>query len=202
VRATHGAWVLSKVTQKTSTGELSGILVNQQFKSRWSHQKRVAGAAPLRFSRVRVLKSLTIEWLKLRPHYFSHAPFRAYNPSMSDTDHLAGIVPRRVHPRIDGETAVTEHIEKIEGEVALDSYVRAQTSAPQVVKRINELENSLQRVANTALALSDIARHPELRAAAEEAKLVLKNRLEVDNTKHQFHSELGVFKDDLRIIKD
>ncbi len=121
---------------------------------------------------------------------------------MSDTDPLAGIVPRRVHPRIDGETAITEHIEKIEGEVALDSYVKAQTSAPEVVKRINELENCLQRLANAALALSDVAKHTELRSAAEEAKLVLKNRLEGDDTKHRFHRELGLFKDELRIIKD
>jgi len=121
---------------------------------------------------------------------------------MSDNDPLAGIVPRRAHPRIDGETTVTEHIEKIEGEVALDSYVKAQTSAPQVVKRINELENCLQRLANAVLASNEICKHPELRSAAEEAKLILKNRLEVDDTKHRFHSELGVFKDDLRIIKD
>jgi hypothetical protein len=120
---------------------------------------------------------------------------------MSDPDPLAGIVPRRVHPRIDGETTITEHIEKIEGEVALDSYVKAQTSAPQVEKRINELENCLQRLANAVLTSSDVGRHPELRTAAEEAKLILKNRLEVDNTKHRFHSELGAFKDELRIIK-
>ena len=116
---------------------------------------------------------------------------------MSDPNPLAAIIPRLVHPRIDGETTITEHIEKIEGEVALDSYVKAQTSAPEVVKRINELENCLQHLANAALASSDIDRHPELRSAAEEAKLVLKNRLEVDNTKHRFHSELGVFKDEL-----
>jgi hypothetical protein len=41
-----------------------------------------------------------------------------------------------------------------------------------------------------------------MRAAAEEAKVVLKDRLEVDEAKHRFHSELGVFKDELRIIKD
>jgi Zn-dependent oligopeptidase len=121
---------------------------------------------------------------------------------MSDPDPLKSVIPRVVHPRIDGETAITEHIEKIEGEVALDSYVKAQTSAPEVVKRINELENSLQRLANAVLASSDADRHPELRAAAEEAKLVLKNRLEVDDTRHRFRSELGVFKDELRIIKD
>jgi hypothetical protein len=60
---------------------------------------------------------------------------------MSDPDPLAGVLPRRVHPRIDGETTVTEHIEKIEGEVALDSYVKAQTSAPEVVKRITTVGN-------------------------------------------------------------
>jgi hypothetical protein len=40
-----------------------------------------------------------------------------------------------------------------------------------------------------------------LRAAAEEAKLVLKNRLEVDDTQHRFQSELGPFDDDMRVIK-
>ena len=55
---------------------------------------------------------------------------------MANQNPLAGVVPQVIHPRIDGETAVTEYIEKIEGEVALDSYVKAQTSAPEVVKRI------------------------------------------------------------------
>jgi len=41
-----------------------------------------------------------------------------------------------------------------------------------------------------------------LRAAAEQAKLTLKNRLEVDASKHRFRSELGVLTDELRILKD
>jgi hypothetical protein len=118
---------------------------------------------------------------------------------MPNQKSLSGIVP---NPASDGETSVTQHIEKREGEVALDAYVRAQTSAPEVVRRITELDNCLQRLANAALALADVASHLELRAAAEEAKLVLKNRLEVDDTKHRFRSELGVFSDDLRMIKD
>jgi Zn-dependent oligopeptidase len=121
---------------------------------------------------------------------------------MADPDPLAGIVPRAVHQVKDGETTITQYVEKIEGEVALDTYVKAQTSAPEVVKRITELENCLQRVANALLASSEVDKHPELRAAVEEAKLVLKNRLEVDDAKHRFHSELGVFKDELRMIKD
>jgi len=128
---------------------------------------------------------------------------------MPNPNPLAGLVPQVVHPVNDGETTISQYFEKIESEVALDSYVRAQTAAPQVVKRITELENCLQRLANAALALGEIDRHLELRTLAEEAKLLLKNRLEVDDTKHRFHSELGLikdeseaFKDDLRIIKD
>jgi hypothetical protein len=41
-----------------------------------------------------------------------------------------------------------------------------------------------------------------LRDVAEEAKLVLKNRLEVDNTKHRLRTELGTLPDDLRIFKE
>lgn len=52
------------------------------------------------------------------------------------------------------------------------------------------------------MATSDIERHPELQAIAEEAELEPKNRLEAEETKHRLHSELGVFKDDLRIIED
>jgi Zn-dependent oligopeptidase len=121
---------------------------------------------------------------------------------MANPNPLAGVVPRVVHPKNDGETTISQYVEKIEGEVALDSYVKAQTSAPEVVKRITELENSLQRLASAIMTSSDIDKHPELRAAAEEAKLVLKNRLEVDETKHRFHSELGPFTDEMRIIKD
>jgi hypothetical protein len=114
---------------------------------------------------------------------------------MANQNEFAGVFPKVIHPRIDGETTITEHIEKIEGEVALDSYVKAQTSAPEVVKRIIELENSLQHLANAISNCFDLAKHPELRTAVEEAKLVLKNRLEVDETKHRFHSELGRIKD-------
>lgn len=115
---------------------------------------------------------------------------------MANPNPLAGVVPQVIHPVNDGETTITEHIEKIEGEVALDTYVKAQTSAPEVVKRITELENCLQRLASRVLASVDLHAHPELRAAAEEAKVVLKNRLEVDETRHRFHTELGVVKDE------
>jgi hypothetical protein len=114
---------------------------------------------------------------------------------MLNPDPLAGVVPQIIHPVNDGETTITEHIEKIEGEVALDTYVKAQTSAPEVVKRITELENCLQRLASAVLTSINADRNPELRAVAEEAKLVLKNRIEVDDSKHRFHSELGGIKE-------
>jgi hypothetical protein len=118
-----------------------------------------------------------------------------YTALMPNQNPLAGVVPQIVHPVNDGETTITEHIEKVEGEVALDTYVKAQTSAPQVVKRITELENCLQRLASAATMSIQDDRHSELRAAAEEAKLLLKNRLEVDESKHRFHSELGTIKE-------
>jgi hypothetical protein len=121
---------------------------------------------------------------------------------MPERDPLASIVPRVGHSVNEGETAISQYVEKIEGEVALDGYVRAQVSAPEVVKRITELENCLQRIANAVLASSDIDKHSELRDVAEEAKLVLKNRLEVDNTKHRLRTELGTLPDDLRIFKE
>jgi cell division septum initiation protein DivIVA len=122
---------------------------------------------------------------------------------MPDRNPLAGIVPRVVHPVNDGEVTISQSVEKIEGEVALDAYVKAQTSAPEVVKRITELENCLQRLANAVSEASgDITNHPGLRAAAEEAKLVLKNRLEVDVSKHRIHTELGELKDEVAVFKD
>jgi hypothetical protein len=129
---------------------------------------------------------------------------------MPNPNPFAGIFPQVVHPVNDGEVTISESVEKIEGAVALDAYVKAQTSAPEVVKRITELENCLQRLANAVSEASgDITSHPGLRAAAEEAKLALKNRLEVDVAKHRIRTELGelkdetsVFEDELRMIKD
>jgi len=118
---------------------------------------------------------------------------------------LSGIAPRVIHRTDRDETTVAQQIEKIVGEVALDAYVKSQVSAPEVVKRITELENSLQRLANAVFASNEADKYPELRAAAEEARLILKNRLEVDNTdhsKHRIQTELGAFKDELRLIKD
>ena len=114
---------------------------------------------------------------------------------MANQNEFAGVFPKVIHPINDGETTITEYVEKIQGEVALDSYVKAQISAPEVVKRITELETCLQQLASAAMASLNRGDHADLRAAVEDAKLVLKNRLEIDESKHRFQSELG------RIIK-
>ncbi|PYT79526.1 MAG: hypothetical protein DMG41_38500 [Acidobacteria bacterium] len=132
------------------------------------------------------------------PLGFPPGKFALYNPVMANPNPLAGVVPQVVHPVNDGETTISEPIEKIEGEVALDTYVKAQTSAPEVVTRITELENCLWRLANAVMTSGDMDRHRELRAAAEEAKLALKNGLEVHESKHRFRSELGASKEELR----
>lgn len=110
---------------------------------------------------------------------------------MANQNEFAGVFPQVIHPINDGQTTISEYVEKVEGEVALDTYVKAQTSAPEVVKRITELETCLQHLASAVMTSSAVQTHPELRAAVEEAKLVLKNRLEIDESKHRFHSELG-----------
>jgi hypothetical protein len=110
---------------------------------------------------------------------------------MANQNEFAGVFPKVIHPVNDGETTISEYIEKIEGEVALDTYAKAQISAPEVAKRIIELENALQRLASAVLTSTAPNKYLALRAAAEEAKLVLKNRLEIDESEHRFHSELG-----------
>jgi hypothetical protein len=98
---------------------------------------------------------------------------------MPNPNPLAGVVPQVTHRSDVDETTIVEQIEKIEGEIAADAYIKALVSAPQVVNRITELENCLQRLANALLAESDLERRPKLRAAAEQAGMLLKNRLEV-----------------------
>src|SRR5436853_4719173 len=159
--------------------------------------KVAAGRLPYVWTTISLMSCIAVLYARderersVGPLSFHLAAFRFIICSMADPDPLAGIVPRAVHPVNDGETTISQYVEKIEGEVSLDAYVKAQTSAPEVVKRITELENCLWRLADGVLHSSSIGRHPELRAAAEEAKLVLKNRLELDESKHRFPSELG-----------
>ncbi len=83
------------------------------------------------------------------------------------------------------QTVAAQYIEQIEGEVQMDAYVKAQTSAPQVVKRITELENCIWSLCD------ELARFDEHNHVLLAAALVLKNHFEVDPEAHRFHSQLG-----------
>lgn len=124
------------------------------------------------------------------------------------TDHsnpLRGIVPKVVHKDDVDDAALVELIQKLQGEVPFDAYLKALMSTPEIAERITELENCLQRLANAVWASGSIDKNPALRAAAEEAALVLKNRLEVDDVASRISKRVSArlepFQDDLRLIK-
>lgn len=89
-------------------------------------------------------------------------------------------MPKVVHKDDPDDTAIVELIEKLEGEVPLDAYVKALMSTPEIEARITELENCLQRLVNAVWASGLIDKGSRLRAATEDAAIVLKNRLEVE----------------------
>lgn len=83
-------------------------------------------------------------------------------------------MPMNVHPVPKGDDTVAEQfIEQIDGETTFDQVAKAQSSMPQVVKRITELENCLWALAEQLARLDP--RNPQV----ERAKLLLKNRLEI-----------------------
>jgi hypothetical protein len=62
-------------------------------------------------------------------------------------------------PRADEDTSAIERVvERVEGEVDLDQAVKAQTSAPQVTKRMVELENSMWTLVRLLLLLPEATR--------------------------------------------
>ena len=88
---------------------------------------------------------------------------------------MSNIFPFRPASRADAdETAVTEQMEQIPGELDVDRVIKAQISAPAVRQRITELENCLWAAAEELFRLDPKS------AIAERAKLVLKNRLEIE----------------------
>ena len=72
--------------------------------------------------------------------------------------------------------AEVELLQHLPGETSFDQIAKAQASAPRVRKRILELEDCLWAVA-AALA----AHESEASSLVERAKLVLKNRLEIED---------------------
>jgi len=88
---------------------------------------------------------------------------------------MSNIIPIRPNLRDDvDEAAVTEQVEQIPGELDMDRVIKAQLSAPQIARRITELEDCLWTVAQ------ELLRFEPRSTSAERAKLLLKNRLEID----------------------
>lgn len=118
---------------------------------------------------------------------------------------LRGIVPKVVHKDDVDDTAFVELIEKLEGEVAFDAYVKAHLSTPEVAERITELENCMQQLANAVWTLGLVDKDSGLRAATEDAAIVLKNRLEVGDVESRIRKRMSArvepFQDDLRLTK-
>jgi hypothetical protein len=88
---------------------------------------------------------------------------------------MSNIFPFRPKSRDDAdETAVTHQVEQIPGEMDIDRVIKAQASAAAVRQRITELENALWASAEELFRLDPKSK------VAERAKLVLKNRLEIE----------------------
>jgi len=79
-----------------------------------------------------------------------------------------------LHPDPKADNTVAEQfIERIDGETTFDQVAKAQSSMPQVVERITELENCVWALAEQLTRVDP--RNPQI----ERAKLLLKNRLEI-----------------------
>jgi hypothetical protein len=88
---------------------------------------------------------------------------------------MSNIFPIKPTSRADAdEAAITEQVEQIPGELDIDRVIKAQASAPATRRRITELENALWAAAEELFRLDPKS------PTAERAKLVLKNRLEIE----------------------
>jgi hypothetical protein len=81
-------------------------------------------------------------------------------------------LPSVTHPKNDGTAAVTEMDQRADL-LEFDKVAIAQSSAPQVVARVTELENCMWALAEELIRFDP--RNPQI----ERAKLLLKNRLEI-----------------------
>ncbi len=83
-------------------------------------------------------------------------------------------MPMNVHPDPKADRTVAEEfVEHIDGETTFDQVAKAQSSMPQVVERITQLEYCMWARAEELNRLDP--RNPQV----ERAKLLLKNRLEI-----------------------
>jgi hypothetical protein len=86
-------------------------------------------------------------------------------------------------PRADEDTAAIEQVmEQVPGEVELDKVIKAQTSGPQIAKRIVELENSIWSLVGVLLLLPESVREKiGAKQAIEQARLLLHRSMVLDH---------------------
>ena len=91
--------------------------------------------------------------------------------------------PTAQPPRADEDTATIEQVmEQVPGEVELDKVVKAQTSAPQIVKRMVALENSIWSLVGILLLLPEATREKiGATEAIEQARLLLHRSMVLDH---------------------
>jgi hypothetical protein len=67
--------------------------------------------------------------------------------------------PTAQPPRADEDTAtIAQVVEQVPGEIELDRIIKAQTSGPQIAKRMVELENSVWSLVRLLLLLPEAIR--------------------------------------------
>ena len=86
-------------------------------------------------------------------------------------------------PRADEDTATIEQVmEQVPGEIELDRIVKAQTSGPQIARRMVELENSVWSLVRILLLLPDATRDKIGAAEAiDQARLLLNRTMLLDH---------------------
>ena len=91
--------------------------------------------------------------------------------------------PTAQPPRVDEDTATIEQVmEQAPGEVELDKIVKAQTSGPQIVRRMVALENSIWSLVGILLLLPEATRDKIGAAEAiEQARLLLQRSMVLDH---------------------
>jgi hypothetical protein len=91
--------------------------------------------------------------------------------------------PTAQPPRADEDTAAIEQvIEQVPGEIELDKIIKAQTSAPQIVKRMVELENSMWSLVGILLLLPQTTRDKiGATEAIEQARSLLLRSMVMDH---------------------
>jgi hypothetical protein len=101
---------------------------------------------------------------------------------MTMTDRMP-MFPTAQPPRADEDTATIEQVmEQVPGEIELDKIVKAQTSAPQIAKRMVELENAIWSLVGILLLMPQATRDKiGATEAIEQARSILLRSMVMDH---------------------